>query len=248
MVSNLNPRRRVSGASRSARLFGALILVAGIALVAPRACAADNELTEAEARDGWLLIFDGRSTAGWMTSDRKPSKTAVEQGSLQPHQSGHYMLVHTQQWGNFVLKLDFKISPKCNSGVFVRTASLEPRPGKDVGFNGIEIAIDDTKEAGFHDTGAIYDLVKPVKNAMKPVGDWNQMEIACISNRVEVVVNGEPVTRGDFDLFLEANKRPDGSAHKFDVAYKDHPQRGYIGLQDHGSPCWFKNIKLKPLP
>jgi len=87
-----------------------------------------------------------------------------------------------------------------------------------------------------------------MKNAMKPVGDWNQMEIACISNRVEVVLNGEPVTRADFDLFLEANKRPDGSAHKFDVAYKDHPQRGYIGLQDHGSPCWFKNIKLKPLP
>lgn len=248
MISNLNSRRRGAGVSRLPRLFRALVLVASIALVPARAAAADNELTEAEARDGWRLLFDGKSTAGWMTSDRKPSKTAVEQGSLQPYQSGHYMLVHTQQWANFVLKLDFKISAKCNSGVFVRTASLEPRPGKDVGFNGIEIAIDDTKEAGFHDTGAIYDLVKPVKNAMKPVGEWNQMEIACISNRVEVVLNGEPVTRGDFDLFLEANKRPDGSAHKFDVAYKDHPQRGYIGLQDHGSPCWFKNIKLKPLP
>ncbi len=248
MVSNMNSRRLVSSAFRQTRRFCGLVLVTGIALVAPRAIAADNELSEAEARDGWLLIFDGKSTAGWMTSDRKPSKTSVEQGSLQPHKSGHYMLVHTQQWANFVLKLDFKISAKCNSGVFVRTASLEPRPGKDVGFNGIEIAIDDTKEAGFHDTGSLYDLVKPVKNAMKPVGDWNQMEIACISNRVEVVLNGEPVTRGDFDLFLEANKRPDGSAHKFDVAYKDHPQRGYIGLQDHGSPCWFKNIKLKPLP
>ncbi|MBK7999055.1 MAG: DUF1080 domain-containing protein [Verrucomicrobia bacterium] len=244
----MNSRRLVSSAFRRTRRFCGLVLVTGIALVAPRAIAADNELSDAEARDGWLLIFDGKSTAGWMTSDRKPSKTSVEQGSLQPHKSGHYMLVHTQQWANFVLKLDFKISAKCNSGVFVRTASLEPRPGKDVGFNGIEIAIDDTKEAGFHDTGALYDLVKPVKNAMKPVGNWNQMEIACISNRVEVVLNGEPVTRGDFDLFLEANKRPDGSAHKFDVAYKDHPQRGYIGLQDHGSPCWFKNIKLKPLP
>lgn len=248
MISNLISRCRGAGALRRMRLFRALVLAAGFALVAARAVAADNELSEAEARDGWLLLFDGKSTAGWMTSERKPSKTAVEQGTLQPHQSGHYMLVHTQQWANFVLKLDFKISAKCNSGVFVRTASLEPRPGKDVGFNGIEIAIDDTKEAGFHDTGAIYDLVKPVKNAMKPVGEWNQMEIACISNRVEVVLNGEPVTRGDFDLFLEANKRPDGSAHKFDVAYKDHPQRGYIGLQDHGSPCWFKNIKLKPLP
>lgn len=233
---------------RNPAVCAQLLLLAFSLFLAFPCGAADNELTEAEARDGWRLLFDGKSTAGWMTSDRKPVKTPVEQGSLQPHQSGHYMLVHTQQWASFVLKLDFKISAKCNSGVFVRTASLEPRPGKDVGFNGIEIAIDDTKEAGFHDTGAIYDLVKPMKNAMKPVGDWNQMEIACISNRVEVVLNGEPVTRADFDLFLEANKRPDGSAHKFDVAYKDHPQRGYIGLQDHGSPCWFKNIKLKPLP
>lgn len=224
-----------------------LVLALGAGFVCPCG-AADNQLTEAETRDGWLLLFDGKSTAGWMTSDRKPSKTSVEQGSLQPHKSGHYMLVHTQQWVNYVLKLDFKISAKCNSGVFVRTASLEPRPGKDVGFNGIEIAIDDTKEAGFHDTGAIYDLVKPVKNAMKPASEWNTMEIACISNRVEVVLNGEPVTRADLDLFTVANKRPDGSAHKFDIAYKDHPQRGYIGLQDHGSPCWFKNIKLKPLP
>jgi len=45
-------------------------------------------------------------------------------GTLNPHKAGHYMLVHTQQWENFVLALDFKISPHCNSGVFVRTASL----------------------------------------------------------------------------------------------------------------------------
>ena len=53
------------------------------------------------------------------------------------------MLVHTQQWENFVLNADFKITPHCNSGIFVRTSPLTPRPGKDVGYNGIEIAIDD---------------------------------------------------------------------------------------------------------
>jgi hypothetical protein len=45
----------------------------------------------------------------------------------------------------------------------------------------------------------------------------------------------------------EPNKRSDGSAHKFDVANKDHPRTGYIGLQDHGSDCWYKNIKLRLL-
>jgi hypothetical protein len=212
-------------------------------LAASATFAADNELTPLEKRDGWLLLFDGKTTNGWMNSDRTVPRAPVMDGALNPHKAGHYMLVHTQQWGNFVLSLDFKISQGCNSGVFVRTYSLTPRPGKDVGFNGIEIAIDDTTGAGFHDTGALYDLVKPSRNAMKPVGEWNHAEIMCAGSHIEVVLNGEKVTRADLAEFSEPNKRPDGSIHKFDIAWRDHPRRGYIGLQDHGSPCWFKNIK-----
>jgi hypothetical protein len=206
-----------------------------------------NNLTTAERGAGWLLLFDGQTVAGWMNSDGTAPQTPVQEGTLNPHKAGHYMLVHTQQWSNFVLALDFKISPRCNSGIFVRTASLTVRPGKDVGFNGIEIAIDDTPGAGYHDTGALYDLVKPTKNAMKPVGQWNHIEIACDRSLISVTLNGERVTQADLDQFSEPNKRPDGTAHKFDIAYKDHPRRGYIGLQDHGSPCWFRNIKLRPL-
>jgi hypothetical protein len=208
---------------------------------------ADNALTGQERNDGWQLLFDGVSHAGWMNSDRSAPRTPVDGGALNPHQAGHYMLVHTQQWENFTLSLDFKISKGCNSGIFVRTASLTPRPGMDIGFNGIEIAIDDTPGAGFHDTGAIYDLVKPSRNAMKPVGDWNHIEITSDRGVIAVLLNGEWVTRADLNRFTQPNKRPDGSAHKFDIAYRDHPQKGFLGLQDHGSPCWFKNIKLKPL-
>jgi len=155
------------------------------------------------------------------------------------------MLVHEKAWDNFELSLNFKISPKCNSGIFIHTFPLEPRPGKDVGFNGIEIAVDDTKTHGFHDTGAIYDLVTPTKNAMKPVGEWNHMVVICDHNKIAVKLNGELVTEMDLDEWTELNKRPDGSDHKFDVAYKKHPRKGYIGLQDHGSDCWYKNIKLR---
>jgi hypothetical protein len=51
----------------------------------------------------------------------------------------------------------------------------------------------------------------------------------------------------DLDEWTEPNRRPDGSEHEFDVAYRDHPRYGHIGLQDHGSPCRYKNIKIKPL-
>jgi hypothetical protein len=182
-----------------------------------------------------------------MTSSQKPSQRPLDQGAINPHRCGGYMMIHEKPWGDFILSLDFKIAPKCNSGVFVRTSPLTPRPGKDVGFNGIEIAIDDTREAGYHDTGAIYDLVKPIKNAMRPPGEWNHMQITCDGAQITVELNGEKVNYVDLAQFTAANKRPDGSEHKFDVAYSMHPRSGYIGLQDHGGECWYKNIKLKPL-
>jgi hypothetical protein len=224
-------------------MIGAVVLVVGAAA----ARAEENTLTEQERRDGWLLLFDGRTTRGWMTIKQQPLPPShVQGGSLNPHPCD-YMLVYEKPLGDFVLALDVKISPKCNSGIFVRTSPLAPRPGKDVGFNGIEIAIDDTREAGFHDTGAIYDLVKAEANAMKPAGEWNHVRITCDRNRIEVEINGRRVSRMDLDEWTEPNTRPDGSAHKFDVAYKDHPRKGYIGLQDHGSDCWYRNIKLRPL-
>ncbi len=209
---------------------------------------ADNTLTEAERKDGWQLLFDGKSLAGWMNSDKSPPKTPVENACLNPHGAGHYMLIHEKEWENFVLALDFKISPHCNSGIFLRTSPLTPRPGKDVGFNGLEVAIDDTTTAGYVDTGALYDLSQPTRNAMHPVGEWNHIEITCRRALIQIVLNGEKVNSIDLDAFTNPNQRPDGTAHKFDQAFKDHPRKGYFGLQDHGSPCWYKNIKLKPLP
>ena len=208
---------------------------------------ADNALSADESKNGWILLFDGTSLGGWQTSSGKPSKVPVEDGCINPHGSGGYMVIHEKTWDNFVLSLDFKISKGCNSGVFIRTYPLTPRPGKDVGFNGIEVAIDDTTTSGYHDTGAIYDLVKPSKNTMKPVGLWNRMVITCDGPKLAIELNGELVTTMDLDQWTAPNRRPDGSEHKFDVAYKDHPRSGYIGLQDHGSACWYKNIKIKRL-
>ncbi len=211
------------------------------------AIAADNVLTEKEKQDGWILLFDGQTTKGWMSPKEKSlPESHVQDGSLNPHPCD-YMLVYDKPLENYKLSIDFRISKKCNSGVFVRTFPLTPRLDKDVGFNGIEIAIDDTATAGFHDTGAIYDLVKPTRNAMKPVGEWNQILITSDRNRLEIELNGEKVNRIDFDEWPEVNKRPDGTMHKFDVAYKTHPRQGYFGLQDHGSDCWYKNVKLLPL-
>jgi hypothetical protein len=225
-----------------------MCVLAALAIAAdPGAPASDNSLSDQEKKDGWILLFDGKSLAGWTTSSQKPSRRSVDDQAINPHGCGGYMMIHEKTWDDFILSLDFKIAKGCNSGVFVRTYPLAPRAGKDVGFNGIEIAVDDTTTAGYHDPGAIYDLVKPTKNAMRPAGQWNHLVITCDKNRIAVALNGEPVSQMDLDQWTAKNKRPDGSDHKFDVAYRDHPRSGYIGLQDHGGECWYKNIKLKPL-
>lgn len=217
------------------------------ALVCRAVGAEDNRLTEAQRAAGWKRLFDGESTAGWRTPRGEMiPQDHVQEGSLNPHPT-EYMLVYDQPLSDFHLTLDFKISSKCNSGVFVRTFPLEPRPEKDVGYNGIEIAIDDTTMAQWHDTGAIYDLVKPRVAAMKRAGEWNHLEIRCQGATIDVHLNGQHVTHMNLEEWTTANRRPDGSEHKFDIAYKDHPRKGYLGLQDHGGDCWYKNIYLLPL-
>ncbi len=228
-------------------MFISVVIATLATALLPLAPIQDNKLTAAEVKDGFVLLFDGKSLDNWMTSDEKPSKRPIEEGAINPHKSGHYMLVHKKKWKNYVLRLDFKISKGCNSGIFFRTHSLTPRPGKDVGFNGLEVAIDDTTTAGYHDTGAIYDLVKPTENAMKPVGEWNSFELMQKDGRVIITLNGKKVTDADLNEFKLPLKRPDGSDHKFDFAIADHPLVGYIGLQDHGSDCWYKNIRIREL-
>ena len=225
------------------------VLVLAATLTSAGAGAAENALTPAEKAAGWVLLFDGQTLDGWTTNTGAASKTPVDAalGAINPHGCGGYMLIHREMRGDFRLTLDFKISPGCNSGVFLRTFPLNPRAGKDIGFNGIEVAVDDTKTAGYTDTGALYDLVRPSLNAMKPVGEWNRLVITCDGPHLAVEVNGREVSRANLDAWTLPNRRPDGSPHKFDVAYKDHPRRGYLGLQDHGANCWYKNIKLLPL-
>ncbi|MBA3485076.1 MAG: DUF1080 domain-containing protein, partial [Pirellulales bacterium] len=228
-----------------ARITTAVLLNAALCIQSVHA--ADNQLCEEETKEGWILLFDGKSPAGWITSDSKPSKRPVEDSTLNPHKCGAYMLVTERQWDDYILKLDYKQAPRCNSGVFFRVHTLVPQPGKDVGYNGLEIAIDDTETAGYVDSGAVYDLSHPSKNASKPIGQWNQMVLTVRGNQTTIELNGEKVNEVDFEKFSEPGKRPDGSDHKFGVAFKDFPKRGRIGLQDHGADIWFKNIKLRPL-
>jgi hypothetical protein len=190
------------------------------------------------------VIFDGTSGSGWILCDQKPLPTAnVQTDGLNPHGTGSYLVVHETKLGNFVLDFDYKLSKGCNSGVFIRVSDL-----KNPVNTGIEVAIDDTTGTGMHDSGALYDLVAPKVNAQKAAGEWNHMTITAQGPNLGVVLNGTEVSTLNLDDWNDKGKRPDGSSHKFsDVAIGKLPRTGYFGFQDHGSDCWYKNVKVKEL-
>lgn len=235
------------------RLLSIVLVASGLfAAINLEAVAADNQLTAQEERDGWILLFDGKSTKDWMTSTWESCPEVLDEGTINPDKCpklgrGGWDMVYERPWTDFILELDFKISPHTNSGVMVRICPLKALPDFDVEYNGIEVQIEDSQTAGYYDTGALYDLVKPSKNAMYPVGQWNHLRVECNKDLIDVVLNDVHVNHMDVDQWTIPYKRPDGTDHKFNVAWKYHPHTGYIGLQKHGGNCWFKNIKLKPL-
>jgi hypothetical protein len=187
-------------------------------------------------------IFDGSTPAGWILTNGKPlPEKAVQEGAINPHGTGSYIVSYKDKLGDFVVDFDYKLSKGCNSGVFIRVNDL-----KDPVYTGIEIALDDTKGTGIHDSGAFYDLVAPKVNAQKPAGEWNHMTITAKGPNIQVAINGKEVSSINLDEWNEPGKRPDGSNHKFNkVAIGKLDREGYLGFQDHGQDCWYKNITLK---
>ena len=193
------------------------------------------------AADDPKPLFDGATPAGWILTDGRPLPEAfIQDGAINPHGTGSYIVSFRDKLGDFVVDFDYKLSRGCNSGVFIRVNDL-----KDPVYTGLEIALDDTKGVGLHDTGAFYDLVAPKVNAQKPAGEWNHMTITAKGAAIKVVLNGTEVSSINLDEWSEVGKRPDGSSHKFSkVAIGKLDRTGYLGFQDHGQDCWFKNVTL----
>jgi hypothetical protein len=147
------------------------------------------------------------------------------------------------RYGDFILDLEFKLSPKANSGVFIRAGNLESYVQSS-----IEIQIHETADGATHGScGSVYNCLSPSKTMVKKAGEWNRYTIISKENRIWVVMNGEQIIDMDLDLWTEPHKNPDGTKNKFKMALKDFPREGHIGLQDHGQPIWFRNVKIKKL-
>ena len=191
-----------------------------------------------------VALFDGESLKKW-TMDKEGAWVAKngELTTAEGKNAGGYIW-SKDKYEDFTLTLEFKMSEKCNSGVFFRT---DPKNAVQGGF---EIQVMDTAAnptPGKHDCGALYDALAPSVNAAKPAGEWQTMKITCDGPKITVVLNGQTVVEADIDKWTEGNKNPDGSKNKFTTPLKDIPRKNHIGLQYHGHPVWFRNIQVEKL-
>jgi len=204
-----------------------------------------NALTDAEKAEGFVLLFDGITTAGWrgyQMTTVPPDWTVVE-GALRGSGEGPDLVTDTTH-ASFDLRFEFNLAPGGNSGVMYRVVETEHRSYE----SGPEYQIlDESTHKDIHvnqTTAANYGLDAPAVKP-RPPGTWNQGRILVRGSQVEHWLNGALAVR--HELGSEDWKRK-VSESKFAQwpAFGVQPT-GHLCLQAHGSPVLFRNLKLRTL-
>ena len=201
------------------------------------------------ADDGYIALFDGTTLTGWRNwgSPTISSGWAVQDGALARVAEGAGNIVTERQFENFDLLFEWKVAPGANSGVFYHVTEAEEKGL----ITGPEYQVLDNaghKDGADPKTSAAsnYALHAPVRDATRPVGQWNDGRIIVRGNHVEHWLNGVKVV--EYEL-----GSPDWTQRVAASKFAQWPsygtrRKGHIALQDHGDPVWFRNIKIRELP
>jgi hypothetical protein len=219
-----------------------LILLPLVFVVAsPRSAWTDDK----NVPEGFTPLFNGKDLTGWkVRQGGNPDVWGAEPGILYVNGKGGDWLMTEKEYSDFELRLEFKLPKAGNSGVALR-CGLKGNPHSEAGME-IQLLDDpwylDKKnyKEGLkptQKTGSIYGIVPPSKDALKPVGEWNQMRITANGPRIAVELNGEKIV--DANLNDHKDKEKD---HKGMMRPK-----GHLGLQSHDGRVEFRNLYVKEL-
>jgi len=205
-----------------------------------------GELTSAEKAEGWKLLFDGKTTAGWRSFKKQsfPDKGwVVEDGALKKVanvQGGD--IITTNTFEQFDLRWEWKIPPKANNGI--KYFITEERGGP-IGHE-YQMIDDSTVNNPKQRTGSFYDVLPPIEHsALKPPGEWNQSRVLVQGDRVEHWLNGVKVL--EYELGGEKVKTAVAASKFKDVKGFGERLKGHILLTDHRDEATFRNIKIREL-
>ncbi len=210
-----------------------------------------NKLTQVEIDEGWELLFDGESMEKW----RNFKKEGVQGWAVQGHamvalglgrgQGGD--IISKEQYKDFELYLEWKVSENGNSGIFFHV-----KEGPEYGtvyMTGPEYQIlDDVgspKAKGVHLSGANYDVHPPRFGQVKTLDEWNTARIIVKGPQVIHFLNGRKVV--EYEMWTdEWYEMKNNSKWKNADGYGKYKE-GHIALQDHGGVISFRNIKIRKL-
>jgi hypothetical protein len=214
---------------------------------------ADNTLTKKEKSNDWMLLFDGQSMEHWKGFKKNdvPAAWQIEDGAIALAGEGGGDILTRNEYQNFELMLDWKISEGGNSGIFF---NVSEDPKFQYTFqSGPEVQIIDDErhpdakqgKNGNRKAGTNYDLHPLAEPAAKPAGEYNTVRLVVKDGNVEQYLNGKKVV--EYTLWSPEWERMVQESKFVSMPDYGRYKSGHIALQDHGDKVWFKNIKIRPL-
>ncbi|WP_300436365.1 DUF1080 domain-containing protein [Christiangramia sp.] len=221
--------------------------------------AENTEMENSEEKQGeWQELFNGKNLEGWkaFNSDSISNQWQVQDGAIafkpsEGERKGTENLITKEEFENFELSLEWKISEGGNSGIM--WAVQESEKYNEPYLTGPEIQVldnekhPDAKNGLNRTAGALYDMVPPSEDATKPAGEWNK-EVIHIDHQENigwVKLNGVKVT--EFPVHGDEWKKMVSKSKFSEWEGFGASRKGHIALQDHSDPVWYRNIKIKQL-
>lgn len=241
-------------------IYFAITLVSALLIVSISFAQKPNKLTKQEKKDGWVLLFNGKNFDGWRQCNgtAMPANWILEEDAMKvllgegkkPGQgAGGDILYSEGNYKNFEFSIDWKASKMANSGIFYYVREV---PGKPIYYAAPEIQVLDNVDAtdnkiDSHLAGSLYDILPADPKTINPAGEWNTCLIKVKDGNVSVSMNGTEVVSythwtPEWDEMVANSK-----FKNFEGWTEGISKEGYVGLQDHGYPVWFRNIKIREL-
>lgn len=242
---------------RASLLFAAII----IALV--QSCGpenkTDNTLSQKELKDGWQLLFDGKTSLGWINAKSKSFPASgwdIKDGTMiiNPEtkgENGGGDILTTGKFKDFEFLVDFNYTPGSNSGIkyFV---DIERDSGiyRSIGceYQILDDNLNPDARAGMngnHTLACLYDILPPANKKDNGPGSWNTARIVVRGNQVQHWLNGQMTV--EYQRGTPEWKELVSKSKFRDISGFGETVEGRILLQEHGGVVAFKNIKIREL-
>lgn len=218
--------------------------------------AADNQLTPQERAQGWRLLFDGHTTEGWVEVTGKamqPTSWTIDNGCLKTvvTPGGAQDIRTLDSFHDFDLEFDWKVLENGNSGVKYLIQKIDEwnnAKGRQARARGFEYQLADNRGPDAVDparsTASLYSAIAPSPATRPAVGSFNHSRILVEGDHVEHWLNGVRVV--SFDLSSPEAQKIVAINRAKDDAAKPMKRDTPISLQNHGTECWFKNLRIRP--